>query len=175
MKKLLVLAAALFAFAAQAQHSVSYDVGTARDYRTQAKSSVQYTRGNIDVGNGYSVGLLSRTQRYSADQAVVGATEGVVKKAIGNGYVGIGAGYDAGPAVSYSIVTAGYFLPVGATGAGAFTGIQVNTHPTKRHHQIAWLGYSIPVTKNVTFNPTVARNYGDFTENEVTLGLAYTF
>lgn len=176
MKKIIGgLLFALFATAAVAQNSVSYDVGAVRDYKTGVKSDVQYLRGNIAVNEQYSVGLLSRTQRYTADNFVINQFELTAKRAIGNGYVGIGAGRDAGVELTYAIATAGYFLQTTESGAGVFVGVQHNYNKPRRDHSLAWVGYSIPVAKNVTINPAFTRNYGDFKEDEFTIGFAITF
>jgi hypothetical protein len=180
MKKALLAVIAAVSFGAQAADFVSIDVDHVTDSKTKQVSTAEYVRAGKEIG-GVQLGLQSRTARYNDGSGMYNSLELTAGKNFGGLTPYVGWGYDNGKnglpssQYNYGIVGAQYGTNVGPGFALAGVKHRVNVNSVNPDQTVAYLGYSVPVTKQVSLNLNASRSYLDIAEKAYGLGLSVKF
>ena len=178
-KKILIATLATMAFAAQAANFVQVEQENVTGRNGATNSDVTYLRAGKDIGD-YALGLQSRTARFDGG-GITNSLEATVANnkvsvlglkpfvGLGHDFGGVATGYN------YGLVgaTTGAKIGPGTAYAGVKTRIRANTTDPKQ--TVTWLGYGVPVAKNVVFNVGVSRSAQDIQEKGVSAGLSFGF
>lgn len=144
----------------------------------QLDSDVTYLRAGKDFGN-TSVNLMSRTARFSSSTISTSFESTLSNKEISlfgiTPFVGVGYNFSRG-GFRYGIVGASTGAKIGSGYAylGAKTRV-LRENATDPEQVLIFLGYALPLAKDVFLNLGVSRSDQDIKEDGVNLGLRFTF
>jgi hypothetical protein len=184
MKKILIASLATLAFAASAADFVSVDVDHVTDRANGKKSVAEYVRAGKEIG-GVQYGLQSRTARYSDGSGMYNSLELTAGKNMGVAGLNVtpfaGVGYDNGKngavngTYTYGLVglNAGKAIGPGYALAGIKT--RLNGDHANPKQTVTFVGYSVPVTKNVSVGASVSRSAQDIKERAFGVGISVGF
>lgn len=179
MKKTLIVALAAISFSASAANYVSVDVESVRGVDGGSNSIAQYVRAGTELG-GLQWGIQSRTARFENGAGLVNSFELTSAKNVGFITPFIGLGHDNGwngkEPFSYGLVgaTTRYQVGPGSVLSGVKTRVG-STEDVRTKQTIAFLTYSIPVTKTVSVNLNASKSYQTIKENAFGVGLGFRF
>jgi hypothetical protein len=174
---------AVASFAASAVSYVSVDVDNVLGRNGSGDSTAQYIRAGKEIG-GIQYGLQGRTARMKdgsgllSSVEVTAATNKITVAGI-RPFVGVGHdnGFNGGASYNYGLVGATYGLKMGPgfllTGAKTRVGSTQDGARTKQ--TVGFATYSIPVTKDVSFNLNASRSGQTIKENAFGVGLGFSF
>ena len=146
----------------------------------QGDSAATYLRAGKDIGD-YTLGLQSRTARFDG-----GGIANSLEVTVANSKVSVlgitpfvGVGHDFGGTKSgfnYGLVGAstGAKIGPGFAYAGAKTRV-MRQNDTDPKQTVTFVGYSLPVTKDVALNVGASRSGGDIKERGISAGLSFGF
>jgi hypothetical protein len=184
MKKIAIASIlALASFAASAVSYVSVDVDNVLGRNGSADSTAQYIRAGKEIG-GIQYGLQGRTARMKDGSGLLSSVEVTAAKNSINvagitPFVGVGHdnGFNGAASYNYGLVGATYGLKMGPgfllTGAKTRVGSTQDGARTKQ--TVGFATYSIPVTKDVSFNLNASRSGQTIKENAFGVGLGFSF
>jgi hypothetical protein len=183
MKKILAILALAVSSSAFAVSYVSVDVDNVLGRNGSGDSTAQYIRAGKEIG-GIQYGLQGRTATMKDNSGILSSVEVTAAKN-GINFKGItpfvGAGHDngfnGGTAYNYGLVGATYGLPVGP--GFLLTGVKTRVGSTevgaRTKQTVGFATYSIPVTKDVSFNLNASRSGQTIKENAFGVGLGFNF
>jgi hypothetical protein len=181
MKKGLVALAAFVSVAASAANFVQVEQENVQARQNgDADSKVTYLRAGKDFGD-YSVGLQSRTARFSTNSIANSLEATVANKNVSVAGITpfIGMGHDfggTGAGFNYGLVgaTTGAKVGPGLAYAGLKTRV-LRQNDADPKQTVGFVGYSVPVAKDVAFNVGLSRSGQDIKERGVSAGLQFGF
>lgn len=183
MKKILAILAMAVSTAASAVSYVSVDVDNVLGRNGSGDSTAQYIRAGKEIG-GIQYGLQGRTAKMKDGSGLLSSVEvtAATNKITVAGvrpFVGVGHdnGFNGGTGYNYGLVGATYGLPVGP--GFLLTGIKTRVGSTedaaRTKQTVGFATYSIPVTKEVSFNLNASRSGQTIKENAFGVGLGFSF
>lgn len=184
MKKIAIATLATLAFAASAADFVSVDVDHVTDRGNSTKSIAEYVRAGKEI-NGVQYGLQSRTARYSDGSGLYNSLEVTAGKNLGVAGLTVtpfaGVGYDngkngqVGGTYTYELLGANVGKAIGPGYALGGVKTRLNTDHTNPKQTVTFVGYSVPVAKNVSVGATVSRSAQDIKERAFGVGVSVGF
>ena len=179
MKKILAILALGLASTAFAANFVQVEQENVTGRKGAGNSDVTYVRAGKDLGN-YSLGLQARTARFSTDTTSTSLETTVANKKVSvagiTPFVGVGHEFNGtAGGFNYGLVGATTGAKVGP--GFAYTGlkIRVGVGAGEPKQTVGFVGYSIPVAKDVAFNLGASRSGQDIKEKGVSAGLSFAF
>ena len=181
MKKSLVALAALITLsAAQAANFVQLEQENVQARQNGgADSNVTYLRAGKDLGN-YSLGLQARTARFSTDTTSTSLETTVANKKVSvagiTPFVGVGHEFNGtAGGFNYGLVGATTGAKVGP--GFAYTGLKtrVGVGAGEPKQTVGFVGYSVPVAKDISVNAGLSRSGQDIKERAVAVGVSFGF
>ena len=183
MKKILAILALAVSSSAFAVSYVSVDVDNVLGRNGSGDSSAQYIRAGKEIG-GIQYGLQGRTATMKDNSGILSSVEVTAAKNALNfkgvtPFVGVGHdnGFSGGTPYNYGLVGATYGLPVGP--GFLLTGVKTRVGSTevgaRTKQTVGFATYSIPVTKEVSFNLNASRSGQTIKENAFGVGLGFSF
>ena len=183
MKKIFAILALAVSSSAFAVSYVSVDVDNVLGRNGSGDSTAQYIRAGKEIG-GIQYGLQGRTATMKDNSGILSSVEVTAAK---NGinfkgitpFVGMGHdnGFNGGTPYNYGLVGATYGLPVGP--GFLLTGVKTRVGTTeagaRTKQTVGFATYSIPVTKEVSFNLNASRSGETIKENAFGVGLGFNF
>lgn len=173
---------AVVSFAASAVSYVSVDVENVQGRKGAGDSTAQYIRAGKEIG-GIQYGLQGRTATLKDNSGMLSSVEvtAATNKVSFAGirpFVGVGHdnGFSGGTPYNYGLVGATYGLKAGP--GYLLTGVKTRVGSTERvdtKQTVGFATYSIPVTKDVSFNLNASRSGQDIKEKAFGVGLSFNF
>ena len=180
MKKILAILALAATGSVFAANFVQVEQENVSGRKGAGGSDVTYLRAGKDLGD-YSLGLQSRTAKFDNNGGIANSLEATVANK-NVSVLGItpfvGAGHDfAGttPGFNYGLVGASTGAKIGSGFAYAGLKTRVAVSNGNPHQTVGFVGYSIPVAKDVAFNLGASRSGQDIKEKGVSAGLTFSF
>jgi len=182
MKKILAIMALALSGSAFAVSYVSVDVENVSGRQGTGDSTAQYIRAGKEI-SGIQYGLQGRTSKLRdgtgsfSSVEVTGASNAVSAFGV-TPFVGAGHdnGKNGGQGYNYGLVgaTTGAKIGPGFLLAGVKTRVG-STETVNTKQTLVFGTYSIPVTKDVSFNLNASRSSQDIKEKAVGVGLGFNF
>jgi hypothetical protein len=143
-------------------------------------SEATYLRAGKDLGN-YSLGLQARTARFDTNSIASSLEATVSNKNVSvlgiTPFVGVGHDFGSTSAgYNYGLVGASTGAKIGP--GFAYTGIKTRVlrqNASDPKQTVGFVGYNVPVTKDVAVNVGVSRSGQDIKENGVSAGVTFSF
>ena len=181
MKKILAILALAATTSAFAVDYVSVDVDNVLGRDGAGDSTAQYIRAGKEIG-GIQYGIQGRTAKMKDGSGLMNSVEvtGASNKVSAFGitpFVGVGHdnGFNGGKSQNYGLIgaTTGFKAGAGFLLAGVKTRVKTNSSDTQQ--TVGFTTYSIPVTKDVSFNLNASRSGQDIKEKAFGVGLTIGF